>query len=127
MNYKHLNIYKQICKKISYQYDKTITFNISVSQSSESETHGSSTQPDLPLAIKSKISSVSYDNATWHTNFSKQDVSATSCKILQTLYLCLKVQFEHTNIYQYIRLNFMHIVHVIKSQCIVYNTSSMFQ
>ena len=84
MNYKCLNIYKQICKKIPCQHDKTVTFNISVSQSSESETHGTSTQPYLPLAIRSKISSVSYDNATWHTDFCKQDASATSCKILQT-------------------------------------------
>ena len=102
MNYKHLNIYKQMCKKISCQYDKTVTFNISAGQSSESKTHGTSTQPDLPLAIKSKISSVSCDNATWHTDVCKQDASATSCKILQTQYLCLKVQFEHTNIYEYI-------------------------
>ena len=101
MNYKHLNIYTQIRKKISCQYDKTVTFNISVSQSSESETHGTST-PDLPLEIKGKISSDSYDNATWYTDFCKQDPSATSCKILQTQYLCLKVQFKHTNKYEYI-------------------------
>ena len=102
MNYKHLNIYKHILKKISCQYDKTVTFNISVSQSSESQTCGTSTQPDLPLAIKSKISSVSYDNAIWHTDLCKQVASATSCKILQTLYLCLNVQFKHTNTYEYI-------------------------
>ena len=73
-----------------------------MSQSSESQTCGTSTQPDLPPSIKSKISSVSYDNATWHTDFCKQDASATSCKILQTLYLCLNVQFQHTNTYEYI-------------------------
>ena len=49
--------------------------------------------PDLPPAIESKISDVSYDNATWHTDFCKQDTSATSCKIFQTLYLCLTAQF----------------------------------
>ena len=42
-----------------------------------------STQPDLPPAIESKISSASYDNAAWHTDFCKQDTSATSCKIFQ--------------------------------------------
>ena len=93
MNYYKLNIYEQICKKISFQYHKTVTCNISVSQSSESQTHGTSTPSDLPPAIQSKISSVSYDNATWHTDFCKQDASATSCKIFQTLYLCLKAQF----------------------------------
>ena len=101
MNYKHLNRYKHILKK-SRQYGKTVAFNISVSQSSQSQTCGTSTQPDLPLAKKSKILSVSYDNATWHTDICKQDASATSCKILQTLYLCLNVQFQHTNAYEYI-------------------------
>ena len=52
-----------------------------------------STPPDLPPAVESKISSVLYDNATWHTDFCKQDASATSCKIFQTLYLCLTAQF----------------------------------
>ena len=93
MNYNHLNIYKQICKKISCQYHETVTFNISVSKSSESQTHGTTTQPDLPATLQSKISSVLYENAPWHTDFRKQDASATSCKIFQTIYLCLKVQF----------------------------------
>ena len=105
MNYNHCNIYKLICKyvkKKSCQYHKTVTFNISVSQSSKSQTHGTATPPDLPPAIESKISSVSYNNATWHTDFCKQDASATACKICQTLYLCLTAQFYHTNIHEYI-------------------------
>ena len=53
-------------------------------------------------AIESKISAVSYDNPAWHTDFCKEDASATSCKIFQTLYLCLTAQFSHTNIYGYI-------------------------
>ena len=52
-----------------------------------------STPPAVPLAIESKISDVSYDNATWHTDFGKEDTSAISCKIFQTLYLCLTAQF----------------------------------
>ena len=84
MNYNHLNIYKQICKKISCQYHKTVTFNISVSQSSHSQTHGTATPSDFPPAIQNKISSVSNDNATCHTDFCKQDASATSCKIFHT-------------------------------------------
>ena len=55
MNYKHLNIYKHTLKKSHVSMRKLVTFNISVSQSSESQTCGTSTQPDLPLAIKSKI------------------------------------------------------------------------
>ena len=35
-----------------------------------------STPPNLPPAIESKISDVSYDNAIWHTDFCKQDTSA---------------------------------------------------
>ena len=47
------------------------------------------TQPDLPPGIESKISTVSCDSATWHKDYYKQDASITSCKIFQTLYLCL--------------------------------------
>ena len=50
------------------------------------------TSLDLSRTLESKISSVSCDNATWHTNYHKQDASATSCKIFQTLYLCLTAQ-----------------------------------
>ena len=48
--------------------------------------------PDLPPTLESKLSSVSCDNATWHMNYHKQDASAISCKIFQTLYLCLTAQ-----------------------------------
>ena len=61
-----------------------------------------STPQHLPPAIESKILVVSYDNPAWHTDFCKEDASATSCKIFQTLYLCLTAQFSHTNIYGYI-------------------------
>ena len=47
------------------------------------------TQIDLPPGIERKISTVSCDSATWHTDYNKQDASATSCKIWQTLYLYL--------------------------------------
>ena len=98
MNYYHLNIYmNKYVKKISFQYHKTVTVNISVSQSSALPTPS-----DLPHAIESKISSISYDNATWHKLFFKQDPSATSCMISQTPYLCIKAQLEHTDISEYI-------------------------
>ena len=50
------------------------------------------TPPDLSLALKSKLSAVSCDIATWHTNYHKPDATATLCKIFQTLYLCLTAQ-----------------------------------
>ena len=43
------------------------------------------TQWDLPPSIEIKISTVSCDSAKWHTDYGKQDVSAISCKIFQTL------------------------------------------
>ena len=39
---------------MSCQYHKTVTLNISVTQSSESQTHGTATPPDFPPAIESK-------------------------------------------------------------------------
>ena len=47
---------------------------------------------DFSLALESKLSAVSCDNATWHTNYQKPDTSGTLCKIFQTLYLCLTAQ-----------------------------------
>ena len=52
-----------------------------------------SIQADLPPAIQSKISDLLYENTKWHTDICKEDTSATSCKIFQTLYLCLIAQF----------------------------------
>ena len=51
--------------------------------------HEQITQADLPPGIEMKISNVPFDSATWHTDNYKQDTSATSCKIFQTLYICL--------------------------------------
>ena len=87
INYYELSIYEQICKKISFQYHKTITCNISVSESSA--THVSAQLSDLPPEIESKLL-ISYDIPTWHTDVNKQDPSSTSCKISQTQYLFLK-------------------------------------
>ena len=50
------------------------------------------TPPDFSSALESKLSAVSFDNATWHTNYEKPDASATLCKIFHTLYLCLTAQ-----------------------------------
>ena len=43
------------------------------------------TPPDFSPALESKLSAVSCDNATWHTNYEKTDASAALCKIFQTL------------------------------------------
>ena len=48
-----------------------------------------SIQPNLPPTIESKISTVPCDNTRWHSDVCTQDASATSCKIFQTVYLCL--------------------------------------
>ena len=50
------------------------------------------TPPDLYPALESRLSAVSCDNATWHTNYHKPDTSTTLCRIFQTLYLCLTAQ-----------------------------------
>ena len=50
------------------------------------------TPPDFSPALVCKLSAVSCDNATWHTNYKKPDASATLCKTFQTLYLCLTAQ-----------------------------------
>ena len=47
------------------------------------------TQPDLHPVIETKISNVPFESTTWHTDNYKEDASATSCKIFQTLYLYL--------------------------------------
>ena len=41
------------------------------------------TVPDLCLGLESKLSAVSCDNATWHTNYEKPDASATLCELFQ--------------------------------------------
>ena len=47
------------------------------------------TQPDLPPVTETKISNVPFESTTWHTDNYKEDTTATSCKIFQTLYLYL--------------------------------------
>ena len=47
------------------------------------------TQADLPPWIETKISNVLFESTTWHTDIYKQNTSATSRMIFQTLYICL--------------------------------------
>ena len=47
------------------------------------------TQTDLPPGIETIISNVPFESTTWHTDKYKQNTSTTSCKIFQTLYICL--------------------------------------
>ena len=37
--------------------------------------------PDLSPPLQHKLSAVSCDNATWHTNYKEPDASGTLCKI----------------------------------------------
>ena len=91
MNYAKLRMYEEICKKISLQYQKTVTCNISVSESSGCITPVSQHVTDLPADIERKLSMTSYENPTWHTDGDKQHTSAISCKISQTQYLSWKL------------------------------------
>ena len=91
MNYDELRLYEEICKKISLQYQKTVTCNISVSESSGCTTPVSPQVSDLPADIVRKLSTTLYENPRWHTNVDKQHTSAISCKISQTQYLSQKL------------------------------------
>ena len=90
MNYYEIRIYEQISKNISFQYNKSVTCSISVSESSASVAQGSPQLLGLHCEIEGKLSEISYDNTKWHTDIDKQDTSATSCKISQTQYLMSK-------------------------------------
>ena len=50
------------------------------------------TQQDLSPSVENKLSTMSCDNATWHSKYKEPDASATLCKLIQTLYLCLTSQ-----------------------------------
>ena len=68
--------------------------NISVSESSLCTREISGQLADFPAEITEKLSKTSYENKKkWHTDVDKQDPSAISCKVPQTQYLCLKLQF----------------------------------
>ena len=47
------------------------------------------TQQDLSPSVENKLLTMSCDNATWHSKYMEPDASATLCKLIQTLYLCL--------------------------------------
>ena len=50
------------------------------------------TPQDLSPSLENKLSTMSCDNAKWHSKSKEQDASATLCKLIQTLYLCLTSQ-----------------------------------
>ena len=50
------------------------------------------TPQDLSPSLENKLSTTSCDNAKWHLKSKEQDASATLCKLIQTLYLCLTSQ-----------------------------------
>ena len=47
------------------------------------------TPQDLSPSLQNKLSTTSCDNAKWHSKSKEQEASATLCKLIQTLYLCL--------------------------------------
>ena len=91
MNYYELRIYEEICKKISLQYKKTVTCNISMSESSGCTTPLSPQLSGLPADIEGKLSTTLYENPKWHIDVDKQHTSAISCKVSQTQYLSQKL------------------------------------
>ena len=50
------------------------------------------TLQDFSPPLQNKLSTMLCDNVTWHTKYMEPDASATLCKIIQTLYLCLTSQ-----------------------------------
>ena len=114
ISYHKWNIYEHICKntsfnhkyellwvkniyiniqKISLKYEKTVTHNISVSESSGCTTQVSLEVSDGPAEIARKLSTTSFENPTWHTDVDKQHTSAISCNISLTQCLLQKLQF----------------------------------
>ena len=65
MNYYELRIYKDIYKKISLQYYKTLLCNISVSESSQCVMEVDKEVLDVPVDIGRKLSKTSLENPTW--------------------------------------------------------------
>ena len=91
MNYYELRIYKDIYKKFALQYDKSVTCNISVSQSSQCMMEFQKEVSDVPVDIATKLSTTSLENPMLHTDVDKQYTTATSCNISQTQYICQKL------------------------------------
>ena len=77
---------------MSLQYNKTVTCNISVSESFECTMPVGPEVSDLPVDIARKVSTRSFDNPTWHSDVDKQYTTAISCNISETPYFCQKLQ-----------------------------------
>ena len=63
------------------QYYKTLTFNISVSESSQCMMEVDKEVLDVPVDIGRKLSRTSLENPTWHMDVDKQYTTAISCNI----------------------------------------------
>ena len=72
MNYYELRIYKDICKEIALQYEKSVTCNISVSASSQCMMEVQKEVSDVPVDIGTKLSTTSLENPMLHTDVDKQ-------------------------------------------------------
>ena len=77
---------------MSLQYYKTVTCNISVSESSQCTMEVQPEVSDVPIDIGTKLSATLLENPSWHIDVDKQYTSAISCNISQTQYLSQKLQ-----------------------------------
>ena len=88
INYYELSIYENIYKRISVQYHKTVTCNISVSESSPCTMELDKDVLDVPIEIEKKvIKNITWKVSTWHTDVDKQHTTAISHNISETQYL----------------------------------------
>ena len=78
-------------KEIALQYEKSVTWNISVSASSQCMMEVQKELSDVPVGIGTKLST-SLENPMWHTDVDKQYTTVISCNISHTQYLCQKLQ-----------------------------------
>ena len=92
MNYYELRIYKVIYKEIALQYEKSVTWNISVSASSQYMMEVQKELSDVPVDIGTKLSTTSLENPMQNTDVDKQYTTVISCNISQTQYLCQNLQ-----------------------------------
>ena len=71
MYYHEWRIYANIYKRISVQYHKNVTSNISVHESSQNTMEIDKAISEVPVEITNKLSKMPLENATWYSDFEK--------------------------------------------------------
>ena len=79
------NIYINM-KRTSTQYEKTVTYNISVSESYGYSIEVRPEVSDVPAEITTKCSTTSFENPTWLMDVDNHNTTPISCNISQTQY-----------------------------------------